>query len=214
MLGATALLLACGPGEDPPPYTIIFDFAGGATPPVATLDTIAQAMATVWHLHLDGAPQRVRVRIQEPPLSHYQPSSVPALYIPCGGRRNCVEMFAIGLEGARLLRESMQAPASEPEWLAYIMAHEAVHLWQQMRGDTLESSVADWRYGVDPVEREAFREAARFAGARRIVLTGSDDGTVTICPAGMPRRDCTYRREEVNPYVAALETVRYRFIAD
>jgi hypothetical protein len=219
-LDAAALVLtallgagACARAE-PPPYTIIFDFAGDAALPAATLDSIAHAMAAVWYVHLDGAPRRVRVRVQEPSLSYYQPSSVPALFVPCQGRVNCVELFAIGLGGARRLREAMGAPASEPEWLAYIMAHEAVHLWQAARGDSLEATVADWRYGFDPVEREAFREAARFAGARRIHMTGSDDGTVTICPAGMPRRDCGYRREDDNPYIAALRNVRYRVIAD
>jgi hypothetical protein len=205
---------SCGPREPEPPITIIFDFAGDAILPPATLDSIAQAMAVVWHVRLGDAPQRVRVLIQDPPLSFTEPASIPALFAPCQGRPRCVERFALSLTGARLLRESLLARVSEPEWYAYIMAHEAVHLWQQARGDVLTGTRQGMEYAIDPLEQEAFREAALVAGARRIVLTGSDAGTVTVCPGGMDPRDCGYRPGRNNPYVEGLREVRYRMITE
>jgi len=49
---------------------------------------------------------------------------------------------------------------SPTTWLAFIMGHEAAHLWQTLRGDEMNNSSFDNpdAYPHDPIELEAFKE--------------------------------------------------------
>jgi hypothetical protein len=193
------------------PYVIEFGFVGDASLPSATLDSVAQAMAAVWQLRM-ATPYRAFVQVQQEPLMREMPGAVPALFIPCEGR-GCRERFVLSLEGARTLQQVAGIVDSEAGWLAYLMAHEAVHLWQLRRGDRLEPSTRDPdAYAARVSEREAFREAALVAGARQMLHTGSDEDTQTLCPRGMAPRYCRYLPGEFNPYVSVLPDVRYRVV--
>lgn len=58
-------------------------------------------------------------------------------------------------------------PANIPRktWWAFIMSHEAMHLFQRHRGETLVGARRPEDYNKDPLEREAFREGLSVANS-------------------------------------------------
>lgn len=132
---------------------------GVAMSPLEIQDMV-RPILMVLSVRLPASPQHVRIVVS--------PVGFPVGFVGDGvgvaGYSKEADVFVVDLSLVR----GIKAFASEQGRWAFVMAHEATHLWQGVRGD-LAGRPSNWddheAYRRDVLEREAFQEGLAVANA-------------------------------------------------
>lgn len=116
------------------------------------------------------------------------------------------------------VRKDRVLEVPRPNWWAFVMGHEAMHLVQQRRGEVFLQRRAE-DYKNDPLEREAFREGLsvansfgnyflswQFTGATPVAPT--DPNTYRLVNAQTVRQQLTIRVSKTNTLRGTLKRVK------
>jgi len=124
------------------------------------VDDMINPMLRVMQNHMGSAPYHARIVVYGqgfPASITNQHASAIAAYIPAE------DIFIVDLN-----KTYQSKPKDFPirQWIAFLMGHEATHLWQAKRGDDMSKG---WPKGLlynsDKHEREAFQEGQNVANS-------------------------------------------------
>ena len=175
-------------GSTGEPFTFDVVLVDDPQLPPGALDALVRPMAMVWHHRWPDVPYNARIAVYPGGFPmRYARDSVPAAYI------SSEDVFLLNAHYAISTRPdsvSLQA------WFAFLMAHEATHRWQAVRGDSMGDGSPKQKdaYARDPIEREAFQEGVTVASviSSRPIEWHGRDSTVFTSPAPNPYTSLDY----------------------
>lgn len=129
----------------------------GAAMDLEEINELATPMAMVMHARMPSVRPHTRIAVYGAGLPR-----VIGKGVGVAGFLPQEDVFFIDLR-----QVSLDRPAKIPRkiWWAFIMSHEAMHLFQRHRGETLIGARRPEDYKNDPLEREAFREGLSVANS-------------------------------------------------
>lgn len=137
----------------------LFDIVLVDSPTIGSNDIndIVKPMLMVMQRRMPSTPYHVRIAIYGAGVPTYMDSgNAIAGFIPEE------DFFFVDMRKVRI--ENKEGVPSQ-NWWAFLMAHEATHLWQRVRGEYMVKGSRGHAYVRDPLEREAFQEAQNVANS-------------------------------------------------